>query len=151
MLPILAVIVAAAQIAYVAQVPTYGCNSTAEVVELQRIRSDKEAFQKLLSEFTVEVVEHLDAAKRCMALYFALRLAKHGFKFSDAVMDALNAGSKAVASAVPAVVAWHNLALKEMGRPFVGCDAAGDDASGYIAWKFGRGPKPVSGEWTYVL
>ena len=46
---ILAVIVAAAApMAYVAQVPTFGCNSTAEVVELQRIRSDKDAFQKLL-------------------------------------------------------------------------------------------------------
>jgi hypothetical protein len=33
---------------YEARTMTFGCNSTAEVVELQRIRSDPRAFQKLL-------------------------------------------------------------------------------------------------------
>ena len=35
---------------YEAQVSTFGCNSGAEVSKLQRVRSDAEAFQKLLTE-----------------------------------------------------------------------------------------------------
>ncbi len=45
---ILAVLVSALQVLYEAQVSTFGCNSSAEVSELQRIRADAETFQKLL-------------------------------------------------------------------------------------------------------
>lgn len=45
---ILAVLVSAFQMLYEAQVPTFGCNSSAEVSELQSVRSDAEVFQKLL-------------------------------------------------------------------------------------------------------
>ncbi len=45
---ILAVLVSAVQVLYEAQVSTFGCNSSAEVFELQRIRADAEAFQQLL-------------------------------------------------------------------------------------------------------
>src|SRR6266496_971343 len=45
---ILAVLVSALQVLYEAQVSTFGCNSSAEVAELQRIRADAETFQKLL-------------------------------------------------------------------------------------------------------
>ncbi len=46
---ILAVLVSASQMLYVAQVPTFGCNSRAEVSKLQAIRSDAKAFQQLLT------------------------------------------------------------------------------------------------------
>jgi hypothetical protein len=45
---ILAVLVSAFQMLYEAQVPTFGCNSSGEVSQLLSIRSDAEAFQKLL-------------------------------------------------------------------------------------------------------
>ena len=47
---ILAVLVSASQMLYEAQVSSFGCNSGAEVSKLQRVRSDAEAFQKLLTE-----------------------------------------------------------------------------------------------------
>jgi hypothetical protein len=46
---ILAVLVSASPILYEAQVPSFGCNSGAEVSKLQSVRSDAEAFQKLLT------------------------------------------------------------------------------------------------------
>jgi hypothetical protein len=45
---ILVVLAAASQLIYEAKVTTYGCNSIAEVTQLQRIRSDKDAFHKRL-------------------------------------------------------------------------------------------------------
>jgi len=48
---IVAVLVAAAQMTiYEAKVATFGCNSSKEVAQLQRIRSDKKAYDKLLLE-----------------------------------------------------------------------------------------------------
>jgi hypothetical protein len=46
---IVTVVALASQILYEAQVPTFGCNSTAEVSKLQTVRSDANAFQKLLT------------------------------------------------------------------------------------------------------
>jgi len=47
--PILAVLVAGSQMLYEAQVPSFGCNSSLEVSNLQSARSDTQAFQKLLT------------------------------------------------------------------------------------------------------
>jgi hypothetical protein len=48
---ILVVLAAAAQVAfYQAQVPSYGCTSSAEVAKLQSIRTDNKAFQMHLLE-----------------------------------------------------------------------------------------------------
>jgi hypothetical protein len=44
----LAVLLSVLQPKYEARVLTYGCNSTAEVLELQRLRGDAGAFQKQL-------------------------------------------------------------------------------------------------------
>lgn len=46
---ILAVLVSASQMLYEAQVPTFGCNSSAEVSKLQAVRSDAKAFEHLLT------------------------------------------------------------------------------------------------------
>lgn len=48
MYTILAVLVSLSQVLYEARVSSYGCSSSAEVAELQQIRRDAEAFQKLL-------------------------------------------------------------------------------------------------------
>jgi hypothetical protein len=48
MYTILAVLVFAFQMLYQAQAPTFGCTSSAEISELQSVRSDAEAFQQLL-------------------------------------------------------------------------------------------------------
>ncbi|HEX7335664.1 MAG TPA: hypothetical protein VF252_00540 [Gemmatimonadales bacterium] len=48
MYTILAVLISLSQMLYQAQVSSYGCSSNAEVIELQQIRADPEAFQKLL-------------------------------------------------------------------------------------------------------
>jgi hypothetical protein len=45
---ILAVLVSAFQMFYQAQVSSFGCNSSSEVAELQKVRSETEVFQKLL-------------------------------------------------------------------------------------------------------
>jgi hypothetical protein len=45
---ILAVLVAGSAMVYEAKVTTFGCNSLAEVTQLQRIRSDKDSFHKRL-------------------------------------------------------------------------------------------------------
>jgi hypothetical protein len=47
---ILAVLVSASSMFYEAQVPSFGCNSGAEVAKLQSVRSDAQVFQKLLAE-----------------------------------------------------------------------------------------------------
>jgi hypothetical protein len=44
------VLIAASQTLYVAKAPTFGCNSSVEVSDLQNIRSDDKAFQKSLYE-----------------------------------------------------------------------------------------------------
>lgn len=46
---LLAAVVSASQLLYEAQVPTFGCNSGAEVLELQTIRADAKAFAQLLT------------------------------------------------------------------------------------------------------
>jgi hypothetical protein len=47
---IFAVLLSALQMLYQAQVPTFGCNSSAEVSKLQSVRpTDAQAFQKLLT------------------------------------------------------------------------------------------------------
>jgi hypothetical protein len=58
------VLVAASQILYVAQVSTFGCNSSDEVSKLQQFRSDEKAFQSLLNEQIVlgECVRFLKGA-----------------------------------------------------------------------------------------
>jgi hypothetical protein len=48
--PLVGVLVAGSAAFYVAQVPSYGCSSRAEVVKLQRARSDMPSFQRLLTE-----------------------------------------------------------------------------------------------------
>jgi hypothetical protein len=47
---ILALLVSAAAAAYVAKVPSFGCSSRAQVFKLQSVRSDAQAFQRLLTE-----------------------------------------------------------------------------------------------------
>ena len=47
---VLAVLFAAAQAHYQARVLTFGCNSSTEVAELQRIRSDPKTFQNRFLE-----------------------------------------------------------------------------------------------------
>jgi hypothetical protein len=47
---VLAVLVSALQTVYEAQVLTFGCNSSIEVAQLQRVRSNAEEFQELLYE-----------------------------------------------------------------------------------------------------
>ena len=44
------VLAAAAPVLYEARVPTFGCNSTAEVANLLKIRADQKAFQGALYE-----------------------------------------------------------------------------------------------------
>jgi hypothetical protein len=48
MLSMLIALAAAAQVFYEAQVPTFGCNSSREVAQLQSLRSDTKAFQTRL-------------------------------------------------------------------------------------------------------
>ncbi len=50
MATVLAVLVSAAAALYVAKTPSFGCSSRAEVLNLQRVRADAQAFQKLLTE-----------------------------------------------------------------------------------------------------
>jgi hypothetical protein len=47
---ILALLVSAAAVPYVAKVPSFGCSSRAEVFKLQSVRADAHAFQRLLTE-----------------------------------------------------------------------------------------------------
>ena len=47
---IVAVLVSAAAVPYVAKVPSFGCSSRAEVLKLQSVRADAQAFQRLLTE-----------------------------------------------------------------------------------------------------
>jgi hypothetical protein len=47
---VFAVLFAAVQVHYQARVLTFGCNSSTEVAELQRIRSDAKTFQKRFLE-----------------------------------------------------------------------------------------------------
>ena len=75
-----------------------------------------------------------------------LRLAKHGLKLGKDVMDKLSAEPKGAVAR-----AWYNLALKEQGRPFDSYVPTDDEASGYMAWKFGLDASPVAGEWADVL
>jgi hypothetical protein len=46
---VVAVVVLASLTLYEAQVASFGCNSTAEVSKLQTVRSDAQAFQRLLT------------------------------------------------------------------------------------------------------
>jgi hypothetical protein len=48
--PMLIVLAAASQLIYEAQGPSFGCNSTADVTELQHIRTNAKAFQQRLFE-----------------------------------------------------------------------------------------------------
>ena len=48
MLPMLSVLLSAATMPYVAQVPSFGCNSSADVATLQAVRPDAKSFQSLL-------------------------------------------------------------------------------------------------------
>jgi hypothetical protein len=48
MYTILSVLILALQVLYQAEVPSFACSSTGEVSELQGVRSDREAFEKLL-------------------------------------------------------------------------------------------------------
>jgi len=48
MYPIISLLVFASQMLYVAQVPTFGCNSSAEVSELRKIRADADVFLQRL-------------------------------------------------------------------------------------------------------
>jgi len=45
---LLAILGSAFQVLYRAEVPTFGCNSSAEVAELRKMRADPEAFLKRL-------------------------------------------------------------------------------------------------------
>lgn len=47
---ILVVAVASSQLAYTAQVSTFGCNTPATISELQYLRVDEKAFQTLLAQ-----------------------------------------------------------------------------------------------------
>ena len=51
---IAAILVAATQQLYQAQVPTYGCNSSENVVTLEKMRSDEKTFQSSLYERVVQ-------------------------------------------------------------------------------------------------
>jgi hypothetical protein len=53
MYPIIALVVFASQMLYQAKVPTFGCNSSAEVSALRKIRSDEDAFIKRLQALMV--------------------------------------------------------------------------------------------------
>jgi hypothetical protein len=48
MLTMLVALAASTQVLYEAQVPTFGCNSSREVAQLQSLRSDAKAFQTRL-------------------------------------------------------------------------------------------------------
>ena len=47
---IVAVLVSAAAVSYVAAVPTFGCSSRAQVFKLQSVRAEAQTFQRLLTE-----------------------------------------------------------------------------------------------------
>jgi hypothetical protein len=51
---IAAILVAASQQLYQAQVPTFGCNSGEDFSKLQELRSDEKTFQSLLNQRMIE-------------------------------------------------------------------------------------------------
>jgi Ca-activated chloride channel family protein len=106
----------------------------------------EKALKRLKGKLTPAKADGLDEEKRSMAFYFALRLAKHGLKLGKNVMDKLSAKPKGAVAR-----AWHNLALKEQGRPFNSDVPQDNEASGYLSWKFGLGSRPLIGEWADVL
>jgi hypothetical protein len=51
---IVAVLAASSQILYQAQIPSFGCNTSAMISELQHIRLDEKAFEALLSQKAIQ-------------------------------------------------------------------------------------------------
>ncbi len=104
----------------------------------------EQAFQNL--GLTALVVSSWDEEKRSKAYCFAVVLISYGFNFSQDILTAL-ARELTNANAL----AWRNLARKENGLPFdPALPASGLDGYEYLVWKFGRGKKPVQGDWALV-
>lgn len=120
------------------------------VAILIEIGKDRDAAEKVFAEMkkklTAKKVAKLTEEKRAMAYYFACRLAQYGLKLNSDVMTELRTTPKAKKSLA---LAWYNLALKEEGCPFTFYKIIPSNNQ-YIAWKFGEGEKPRSGEWSFV-
>ncbi|MBU4332759.1 VWA domain-containing protein [Patescibacteria group bacterium] len=119
------------------------------VAILSNIKEDREATEKAFAgvgqEFIPEEAGKLPEDKKAMAYYFAVRLASYGLKLDRHVVAELRAKPKSELA-----LAWYNLALREEGRPSPAILPAGDEASEYIAWKFGTGKRPEDGEWSLI-
>src|SRR3989344_3567864 len=99
-------------------------------------------FRELCKSLTVKVAKRLDETTRAKAYYFALQLARYGYKLERKVIGYLSL--KPTPKSTEAL-AWYYLALREEGRTTpatsvisvpVGCDGAG-----YIGWKLGKGAR----------
>lgn len=107
----------------------------------------EKAFKEMKKELTPQKIKKLSDDKKAMFKYFLRRLALYGFSVDGKIMDKL-AWKKEISE----TKVWSYLALREEGRASVTPPAvtSGSEASEYISWKFGIGPKPVSGEWSLV-
>jgi hypothetical protein len=114
------------------------------------LRSNRKGAEKAFKTIQSDLkAAKLNAEKRAMAYYFAIRLERHGLVLDEKVLDKLSKAPRSNAGA--AAKAWYNLALKEEGRTFSAVDVpASHSDSGYIAWKFGKGSRPTVGEWSIV-
>ncbi len=110
-------------------------------------RNDAEkAFKQLRKELTAQKISKLSPEKKAIAYYLACRLAAYGLRLDGWIMAKFRKPESKTATSL----AWYNLAQKEEGRAYKATIPSGDEASEYIAWKFGRGERPASTEWSIV-
>ena len=103
------------------------------------------AFRRVARTLSVDEVGRLHELDRAMVYYFATRLATYGLRFLEGVMNALREPPEGEEA-----LAWYHLARKVEGRDHTVPDTVPGDASAYILWQFGRGERPVAGDWVDI-
>src|SRR3989338_1921524 len=104
------------------------------------------AFGELRESLTVKVAKRMNETIRAKAYYFALRLARYGYKLERNVTKHLSLKPKP--KSIEAL-AWYYLALREEGRttPTISAISVLYDGAEYIEWKLGRGARPDDAIW----
>ena len=107
------------------------------------------AFGELRESLTVKVAKRMNETIRAKAYYFALRLARYGYKLERNVTKHLSLKPKP--KSIEAL-AWYYLALREEGRttPTISAISVLYDGAEYIEWKLGRGARPDDAIWREV-
>ena len=107
------------------------------------------AFGELRESLRVKVAKRMNETIRAKAYYFALRLARYGYKLERNVTKHLSLKPKP--KSIEAL-AWYYLALREEGRttPTISAISVLYDGAEYIEWKLGRGARPDDAIWREV-